>query len=572
VREGARDTGRPARSLIPGAAVQLVLVGAAVLALWPLLGSGGWPQTHEKLRYLVLTDLFSDAVRHGIWYPRYLPDLYGGYGYPLFCFYQPGFFYWALPFSLLPLAAHQSLALALLALLYAGGLGAYLLGRQLTDRLWGLFAGLWFLLTPYLFVNLYVRGDLSELAGMLACPWAVFTVLRLADRLERRRRATAASFGWAAACFGLLVFHPVPALVMLPLLCMLTLVLGWGRPHRNALVLHFGLALVLALALTAPYWLTLLQLRDQVGLERLVEGYFRPELRGAAVQLGAPHLALAVLGGWLGRRRRPILAGAVAYVLLVSLVLQVAAPVWERAGFLRYLQFPWRLLGVTATLQLVAALGVQRLAVGGPRSIPAGWQAAGLGVLLATAAVWHADQLTVRELRGPAPTAAERLAEASTDGFGTLGGKVEYLPRTARARPAAPRDSSSPPLRLEGPGWLRPIGEPDPYRLRYELATPDAVSLVIEQVYLPGWRVRVDGRELPRPELEAGLTPEGFMRVELSGGAQVHRLEAGYEGPPGWQLRDAVIAAVTLGCVVGLLAAGRRSRGTSPRGSSGRAS
>lgn len=577
-----RRAGRRDRAV--AGAIQLAILGAALLVLSPLLASGAWYDSHEGLRYLVRAELFADAVQHGVWYPRFLPDLYYGYGYPLFCFYQPGFFYWVLPFMRLPLATHQALQLALAALLYAGGLGAYLLGRQLAGRLWGLFAALWFLLTPYLYVNLYVRGDLSELAGMLACPWAVFALCRLDDRLARGRPGTAAALGLALACVALISFHPAPSLFLLPLLLGLAAVLAWRRPHARALAQHLGLAVALALALTAPYWLTVLELRPHVGFERLVEEQFRPERNGVAfgrlvanawgfggaragspggamsVQLGAPHLLLALLGGWCGRRRRIVLAASGAYLALVLLMLPVAAPLWERAGILRYVQFPWRLLSVTATLQLVAALGLHGL-VEGRRPLAPGWQAAALAAALLGAALWHADQFAIGAALDPEQSSArapERVGPRA-DRVAMLGGRSEYLPATARIRPRRPRDRSLPPLRLEGAGRLRPMGEPDPYHLRYVVATPAPASLVIEQVYLPGWCVRINGRRVERRALERALTPEGFMRIELPT-LGVRKVEAAYEGPPGWRRRNAVVVVVAALCVALLLRARRRGR------------
>ena len=78
-----------------------VILFFAVLPLLPMLRGWYWPATHDTLRYGILLDHFTAAFREGILYPRWLPELMGGYGYPEFVFYQPGFFYLALPFDLL---------------------------------------------------------------------------------------------------------------------------------------------------------------------------------------------------------------------------------------------------------------------------------------------------------------------------------------------------------------------------------------------------------------------------------------------------------------------------------------
>ena len=76
-----------------------------------------------------------------------------------------------------------------------------------------------------------------------------------------------------------------------------------------------------------------------------------------------------------------------------------------------------------------------------------------------------------------------------------------------------------------------------------ELAVPAPTAVVIEQLYLPGWEVSLDGRELARTTLDGSLTPEGFVRLALLQ-AGTHRLEAAYGGPPGGGVRAAGMALV----------------------------
>jgi hypothetical protein len=554
---------------------------AALLVAAPFLRSGGWYMSHEEFRYLARADYFADAIRHGVWHPCFVPDLYGGFGYPLFCFYQPGFFYWLLPFTALPMAAHQAIYAALVALLLAGGLGAYLLVREQTDRLWGLFGAVWFLLTPYLCVNLYVRGDLSELAGMLAVPWCLFALLRLGRRVEAGESATAATLGCAAAMLVLIVSHPAPALVAIPGLCVFAAVQGWGSMHRSAHYLRFGIALVLALALSSPYWLTVAQLRPHVGFHRLVEGYFRPELHGVHVhqllsrrwalggsipnsaedrmsfQLGVPHLLLAILGAWFGRRSRLVIVAFAGYVLLIFLVLDVSQVFWEHAGFIRFLQFPWRLLSVTATLQLVAASGLYTVVTAPGRRWPTWAQAGALATTITLTAAYHSNQFTIDKAVDPAQAKVYYDA-ARGQRLIVLGMMEEYLPRTVRVPPRAPRMPSQPVVRVEGPGQVHRLDPENPYRLRYDVETSAPATAVIEQIYLPVWRVLVDDVDVARHELEEHLTDEGFLRIRLPA-ARRYRIEAYYDGPPWRRLRNAAILIIAACCL--LVLALPRSRG-----------
>jgi hypothetical protein len=543
-------------------AVHAALLAFALVAAAPLLATGTWHRSHEELRYLVLADLFAGALREGIAYPRFLPDLYGGYGYPTFCFYQPGFFYLAALFSALPLALHRALALALVVVLYVGALGAFRLGEALASRRYGLFAAALFLLTPYLYVDLYVRGDLSEAMALCLGPWLFVFLIELDRRLARGGSPAAPMLGLATATVALVLSHPVPPLALLPVAAATACALAAGAPHGRALCLRAGAALAAGVALAAPYWAGILALRGSVALHRLVGGFYAPEAHGVAAfqlvsrawgfgdatagaaddgmsfQLGAVHLALAVAGGVAGRRSRVIAVAAAAYALLVLLVLDVAGPLWARAGPLRLVQFPWRLLAATATLQVVLALGLRAwTAALGPRA--EAWLLAGLALV---ALGWNAGHFAVSgATRDPAAILRDYHARVKRETFEHFVYRDEWTPRSARHRPERPRDLAGPAVRLAGPGRVRPLPGSSAHRLRVELAVPAPGAAVIEQLYLPGWEVVLDGREIPPEALERSLTPQGFARVELPRAGR-YRLEARYRGPPGAGARALGIA------------------------------
>jgi len=556
----------------------LALAGLALLVLVPWLGAGPFPRTHESLRYVLLLEHFGDAVRHGVPYPRFLPELYGGYGYPIFCFYQPGFFFFALPATWLPLDSTAQLTLVLFLLLWLGAGGAYALGRLWGSRGVGLCAAAWLLLTPYLYVNLYVRGDLSELMGMLVAPWAVWAALLLDRRVRCGGGLRGPALALAVAVAVLVTSHPAAAVVLLPGLAGLGVVLGLRHSGPGPFAWRFAAALLLGLALAAPYWGTLLELRSSVDFGQLVGDTYQPELHGATprqlvsrewsfgasgpgpddglpMALGLPHLLLAAVGAWLGRRRPVVVTAALGYALLVVLVLDVASPLWARAGPLRFLQFPWRLLGPAATLGLVAALG----AAPALTRLGARARTAVLVGLPLAAALWYAPQFATA---GPLNVEDERRALAAI-GFqhSVLGARFEYLPLTARVRPSEPRRTREPlPTRrprharevvwLEGTGGVKRRRDSNPQRLRYRVQVDSPATLHIDQLYLPGWSVRLDDRDVPTPVLEAQLTPEGTMTLVLEPGR--YQLEAGYAGAPGAGLRNRIagLAALALAALL----------------------
>ena len=555
------------RRIAAGLLVHAALLTMAIAVASPLLLTGAWYGSHEGLRYVVLSDLFARAVRDGILYPRFLPDLYGGYGYPTFCFYQPGFFFVVTLFSALPLPLHRALALTLVFLLYAGALGAFRLGEALAGRSFGFFAAALFLLTPYLFVDLYVRGDLSEAMALLLGPWLFFWVLDLDRRLARGAAPAPAMLGLAGSLAAMVLAHPVPPIVLLPAVAAAAAASAWRAPYGAALAARAGASLAAGLALAAPYWAGLLALRSEVGFDRLVGGFYAPERHGAAAwqlvsrawgfgpstadaadddmsfQLGAVHLALALAGAVAGRRSRLVRVASAGYAALVLLVLDAASPLWEHAGPLRFLQFPWRLLGATATLQLLCALGLRAWTA----SLPPRVERVFLAGVLLFALGWHAGQFSLeRATRDPAALMREYHAQGKRTSFARFAARDEFMPRSARRRPARPRDFGTPPVRLAGEGRVRALPDSSAHRVRVEIDVPAPAVAVLEQLYLPGWEIALDGRPLEREALERSLTPEGFARIEIASAGR-HRLDAAYEGPPGGDARGVGMATVLAG-------------------------
>lgn len=561
----------------------LLLLGSLV-PMVPLLTSGTWMASHEDERYIVLLDCFRTAFQHGILYPRWLPDLFGGYGCPTFCFYQPGFFFIALPFSFLPGYPLYTMYLALFFLFAAGTIGTYKLCSELADRGIGLFCALLFLFTPYLYVNFYVRGDLSELTAMLFCPWPIYFLLRLRRVTEERRLAVWTMLGLALSLATVVVSHLAPAFFLFPILCLIALYLGWKTPQRGSFFMRTMLSIALALALSSPYWWTVFQMKGHVNLERATEGYNQAKWHtvhlsqffsrtwgfggsfdslgtlgsgdGMSFQLGAIHFALATIGAFFARNIGIYRLLYGLYIVLILLMTPFAGRVWGQVELLRLVQFPWRLLAITATLQIACIAGLKKLT--DFSLVKIGWPVL-LSLLLGAIVLWHGNQFSIEHPLNAKEKLQLWKMEILLTKFYTFSGAGEFVPKTVEHRGALiprraviadrktylPRKTPVPILRLMGFGHLEALEESSPYRMRYRIENSEPVNLLIEQLYFPGWKVLVDGREIPRQKLEQKLTIDGRMMVHISSPGS-HTFEAFYEGPPGWKVRDLIIGFVVL--------------------------
>ncbi|MCE1170942.1 MAG: hypothetical protein LWW84_06390, partial [Azovibrio sp.] len=305
--------------------------------------------------------------------------------------------------------------------------------------------------------------------------------------------------------------------------------------------------------------------------------------------LGLPFFLLACLGAWRGRREPLVFAAAAVYLLLLLAMTAPGRALWLFPPF-SYLQFPWRLATFAPLLQTVCMFGLllspegKGLSCRGPLGVVV---IAGLIALaayspfrngfVAVSSAVPQDVFSIHDL------ACVRAAQRVMAGEGgTLDGS-EWLPvdkRTGEKYVALPArgeplvaschqkisrflrwwSEANPdidPARLEASHsrpWVEfssllwtasPEPESTPFRLAYRLDGKEAADLVINQIYLPGWRVFIDGREVPRQTIESKLLKDGRMSVSIDAGR--HALIAWYDGPLYAGLRNLLILAVAFG-------------------------
>src|SRR5260221_2248400 len=119
----------------------------------------------------------------GVLYPRWLPELVLGYGYPVFNFYGPAAFFLAELLYRLGLGYYQSMMGTFSLLLIVGGYGMCLWARDVLDfapQPWAaLVAAVAYIYAPYLLTNIFVRGAIGEVGAQALLPWVFLSFRRL---------------------------------------------------------------------------------------------------------------------------------------------------------------------------------------------------------------------------------------------------------------------------------------------------------------------------------------------------------------------------------------------------------
>ncbi len=515
-----------------------------------------------QIRYPYLLEQFKQQFEAGVFYPRWLYHLNGGYGYPTFLLYQPGYWFFALPFSYLrenPADAAKLAHFAVTAL--------WLSALYRITRLFGAQRVLALSLLPLFAVMTYVKQT-SVGPAMAAAIWGIYFALLLQAKAgsEARRKPLV---GFLLATTAAIYCHPIVSALYLPIV--LALSLGYGMQAPRPLKREYGSALIYALvvafAFSAPYWLTAHALKPLVMHETATEGIFNPVYNfthhgagrlgflpqyycGGQLHWSTLGTALALASFFLLRKDWRFRWLFMAYATIFFMVSGFSLPLWERFDGLDYVQFPVRLFGALEVIEPFAiAAAAGRLSHHlKPWACVAFFVSVGLGAFFTHRPLHWIPRLV------PVCNAADTLVPLEYEpykqslearGFLTFQASNELLPRAAQMDRLLDRNIHPiPAVQPAGEGVEVTLLSGDsapwfPIRAEVKVARENA-AIFINQLYFPGWSVKVNGAET-KPHMEES----GIMRLEFAR-LGTYTVEAVYEGAPASKARNALIIGVAL--------------------------
>ena len=539
---------------------------AALISCAPLIG-GGFPQGHDWAFELARVAEFSHALDEGQFPPHWAPNLYGGYGSPVFLFYAPAFVALATAASAVfgSVATGASLVVILFSFI------AVFAVRRLFDAIPGVgsqggrIAATVFALHPYLIGDKLIRNANAEFAALCLLPFALEGLMRI----ERQplRGAVVVAGGLAVSILS----HNLTALICLALLFGGALWLhGWRGAGRTWLALASGVAVGLSIA--AFVWLPALALQDAIHIDDLTRGKFdfhnqwKPlsEFFGYSqfFSAGALTPAALVFAAWVGVRRsadafagRRFSMGLLAAALVfIGLQLRVSTPVWEWLPWLPLVQFPWRFMGPLALVSAVAA-GMAAASILSEHSsrIRVCVEVAIFALCVANA--W--PQLAgYRPLPAALSKASVKAVQPEALRRGGLNVSVldEYLPRGAnpavwkREARAGGRTAlaAQPEAEIE-------VLEEEGSRISLRVDAPAGTRLRLARWYFPEWKAELDGIPIPvEPNPSGGID----VRLPAPGG----RFEL-VRRPPLSRRVGVILSGLGVGLWLALYCAHRRRRG-----------
>ncbi len=549
----------------------LAVAAICLLAVWPFISRQSLPQaTDAELHIFRLAEL-SRLFRAGELFPRWAPNFYFGYGYPIFNYYAPLTYQLGLSFDLMPLLGPVQAVKALFILgIGMSGIGMYGYVRDLWGRGAGLVAAASYVYAPFIiFVDPHARGDLPE-----SFSFGVFILALWA--LDRLRRSPT-SWNWLASVLlvaGLILTHNLMAIVFFTILIFWAVwqlvIKGYQKvpglnPRwlRNLVSFRVFMALILGLALAAFFWLPVALESDAVNLSSLIgEGGhfdFRNNFLGIGELFGPTKLidwgatepdyelnygSVQLLLGAVGaltllskrtRSRRQGLYFLLAFSILFLLMLRQSSPIWEVIPLLQFLQFPWRLLGPSAAMLAVLSGVGASLALQHVSRRYSGWLVAGVVALIIVFAMplfqvppWPEEfGATTAGRVLDLERAGRWLGTTSTSDF--VPASVEVLPKPEQSIMTSIY-ANEPPDRVNRatlPAGTSVKSESiTPLKSRYIVSGEESFLLRLFLFDFPGWRATVDGQKVDH---EIGR-PEGFFVVPVPAGD--HLVEVNFNNTP----------------------------------------
>ena len=353
----------------------LFLIGLALTLslLWPLFASNYFSH-HDDVQIIRLHQMH-ECIKDFQIPCRWVPDLGGLYGYPLFNYYAPLPYYFGEIFYLLT----GSLIFSVKAMLAVSFVGAYvfmyLLGRRLWGNEGGVLSGIFYSFAPYHAVDFYVRGAMGEMWAFMFFPAILLAILKLEEKTNLRNVGLI-----AVSSAALIMSHNISAMIFTPVLIGFA-ILHYLKRKKAIFIPYFLISIFLGLVLSAFYWLPAAWEKDLVHVETTTVGYFSytehfkglrklfldrswgwgPSLReipggekdAMSYQIGWVHVA-----GWFmsllvaaylfvkGKKWYSylILFGTAAIAAGVFMIHPRSVFVWNLVPPLRFLQFPWRFL------------------------------------------------------------------------------------------------------------------------------------------------------------------------------------------------------------------------------------
>lgn len=340
--------------------------------LWPLFVAPYFTH-HDDVQVIRLFEM-DKCIKDNQIPCRWVPDLGGLYGYPLFNYYAPLPYYYGEIFYLLTGSLLISAKIMFATAFIGSFLFMYFLGRKLWGNIGGSISAIFYSFAPYHAMDFYVRGAMGEMWALMLFPAVFWVLIKLEEKTNILHLLISGVF-----IAALMVSHNLSAMIFLPVTLLWAFLLFFKNKNKK-FILFFISSIILAISLSAFYLLPVIFEKNLVHVETTVGGYFSytehfkgfrklflerswgygasirevpgGERDGLSYQIGWVHLLgwiLSLVSAKILWKKNKKITYAIIFFSAIGLssafmVNPRSEFIWKAVDSIKYLQFPWRFL------------------------------------------------------------------------------------------------------------------------------------------------------------------------------------------------------------------------------------
>lgn len=478
----------------------IFLIVLILISIVPILDlfKQGLPLTHDGQDHVARIANFYQNLTEGNIIPRWAGNLNWGYGHPILEFLYPLPSYLASLIHFIGFGLVDSVKIVFGLTFVLSALAMYIFTKELlNDNKSAFFASLLYIIAPYRFVDLYVRGAIGEHLAFVFPPLVFYFLLKLSRRYSRLYLV---GLSISLACLNL--SHNAISLMFLPLFGMYALFLVLSSNNKIKLISQYLFSVLLGFGLSAFFWMPAFMegkytLRDIVtsGGEYLTSFVAWKDFfdltwsYGGSValskQIGILHW-LGIFGSiiatyYLYIKRNKLWAISLGSLIILGIALFLMTPtsnwIWQSITILQKFQFPWRFLSLAVFLG--ALLGGISLSLISSKYKKLVLLILVVGLLVVNKNYWHDKGLLDKE---------ESFYTGIYNGTTDTGESAPiWSVRFMEKRPKTKVEI------IEGYGEVKEIRRSFTKR-EYQVEAESGIRILENTLYFPGWNVLVDGR------------------------------------------------------------------------------
>jgi len=494
---------------------------------WPLFRAPFFSH-HDDVQIIRLYEM-DKCIKDGQIPCRWVPDLGGLYGYPIFNYYAPLPYYVGEIFYLLTGSLIFSVKMMFVLPFVGSYIFMFLFARKFWGDLGGALSAIFYSFAPYHALDFYVRGAMGEMWALMAFPALLWSFVRMGEKtciINLTISSLLTAF--------LITSHNLSAMLFLPIILIWIFILMLKVKTRK-FFLYSILAILLGVCISAFYLFPMIFEKNLVHVDTTTYGYFSytehfkgfskllerswgygasirevpgGERDGLSYQIGWVHLlgwVIAIYASvrlWRPKRwlATAIIFSSIFIVLSMYMINPRSVFIWKLVEPLKFLQFPWRFLLIVSFF--ISFISGSAVIVLKNKKI----------VIALIVLVVALNFLYFRPEKFINVTEKELLSGERWDKQ-IKRSIFDYLPIFAKEPPAELAKERYQILTgetkiidlEEGTNWFN-----------FKAETNSHTIIRLSQYYFPDWRIKVDGKEVP---IEYKDNTLGLMTIILGKGS-----------------------------------------------------